>query len=69
MNEQLKQDMTRHTQTWLIIAAMALALWPVLYYVTRLPASNPYAKCQVIFGPMDRKCETQVAIDILNRSY
>lgn len=67
--EKARPDMTRSVQTLWILGAMAVALWVVGYFMTRLPDANPYAKCQRIIGPMDDRCKSDVAIGILNRSY
>ena len=65
--DKTRGDMTRSTQTLWILGAMAVALWAVCYFVTRLPESNDYAKCQRIIGPMDQQCKTDVAVDHLRR--
>ena len=62
-------DMTRSTQTLWILGAMALMFWAGLYYATRLPDSNPYAKCQTIIGPMDSLCRENVTLGVPSSRY
>ena len=63
-----KEPMTRGEQTGWILLTVAAGFLAVLYVITRVPASNPYADCQRIIG-WDEECKTGVAVRILNRSY
>ena len=69
VNAKRGKEMTRETQTMWIVGAIALALWAILFFMTRLPESNDYAKCQRIIGPMDQQCKSDVAIKHLSRGY
>ncbi|GGJ52593.1 hypothetical protein CDQ92_15050 [Sphingopyxis bauzanensis] len=50
-------NVSLNTALLAIIAVIGLA---ILYKVTRLPETDPYAKCQRIVG-MDGACEADVA--------
>lgn len=52
--------------THLLLSIVAIIGLAILYHVTRLPAGDPYAKCQRIIG-MDGACEADVAISQMKR--
>ncbi|WP_447752044.1 hypothetical protein [Sphingopyxis fribergensis] len=56
-------NISLNTALLAIVAVIGLA---ILYNVTRLPAGDPYAKCQRIIG-MDGACEAEVAASQMMR--
>lgn len=52
--------------THLLLSVVAIIGLAILYNVTRLPAGDPYAKCQRIIG-MDGACEAEVAYSQMMR--
>lgn len=56
-------NVSLNTALLAIVAVIGLA---ILYHVTRLPAGDPYAKCQRIIG-MDGACEAEVAASRMMR--
>ena len=56
-------NISLNTALLAIVAIIGLA---ILYNVTRLPAGDPYAKCQRIIG-MDGACEAKVAMSQMAR--
>lgn len=52
--------------THLLLSVITVIGLAILYNVTRLPAGDPYAKCQRIIG-MDGACEADVAISQMRR--
>jgi len=54
--EYRPKEMDRGTQTFWIVGAIVLAVAVFVYFQTRLPADDPHAKCQTLFG-MDNSCK------------
>ena len=63
-----EKPMTRRAQTQWIVGAILAGIAVFTYFETRLPASDPRAKCQLLIG-MDGHCLTKVTIDRLDSRY